>query len=89
MPAYIEKNGLWVVCACNFMEHQIRFETEDDQIRIEYHLYIQASVWGRIRQAIKHVFGHRSKYGNFSDMCLEVEEAEAIRDYLTEWIENV
>ena len=88
MPVFYGKDSLFVICACNFLEHQILFRSDEDYVYIDYHLYVQDSIWGRIKQAIKHIFGHRSRWGNFGCMCLEAEEVEEIRDYLSEWIEN-
>lgn len=76
------------ICQCNSTEHQLIFSyfTDDKfgDVYVTVHL-VPDTFWKRIRNAIKYVFGHRSKYGDFDEFIFKKEDAnklQAIVDYL-------
>ena len=84
-----DKDSIIIVCACGLTEHMIRLSRDEDFAYFDYALSPSKKLLVRIWQAIKHVLGFRSKYGDMGEVCLNTEESEAIRDYLDDWIKNV
>ena len=77
-----------LICQCNSLEHQVTFSwlgnNEDGDVYMEVHLK-PFGLWQRIKNGIRYIFGHRSKYGDFDDMILKKEDAwklEKIVEYL-------
>lgn len=80
------------VCDCNALEHIIRFQywdskydNEENIIYVAYHLQSD-SLWERIKTAIKHILGHRSKYGDFGELLLNEDDAKRLAKFLTTFI---
>lgn len=76
------------ICRCNNTEHQLVFNYFEDDIGgdvyVEVHL-VPDSFWKRIKNAIKYIFGHRSKYGDFDEFIFKKEDANKLQevvDYL-------
>ena len=70
-------------CTCGNLEHQIiilPFDEDDDDdeetllVCISASLCDNGSLWGRVRRAIKYIFGHRSNYGMFAETLLTKKE---------------
>lgn len=66
-----------ILCECHCDEHQMTFkydsEPEWENIYISY--YLQSNtLWNRIETAIRHIFGHRSRYGDFGEIILEPDD---------------
>lgn len=77
-----------LICQCHNLEHQVTFSwlgnNEDGDVYMEVHLK-PFGLWQRIKNGIRYIFGHRSKYGDFDDMILKKEDAwklEKIVEYL-------
>lgn len=77
-----------LICQCNSLEHQVTFSWfgnyEGGDVYMEVHLK-PFGLWQRIKNGIRYIFGHRSKYGDFDDMILKKEDAwklEKIVEYL-------
>ena len=66
-----------ILCECNCDEHQIIFKYDDDKdwenIYISYHLQSN-HFWERLKSGIKHIFGYKSRYGNFGELILEPDD---------------
>jgi len=63
-----------ILCECHCDEHQMIFkydkEPEWENVFISY--YLQSDTfWGRIKTAIKYIFGYKSRYGDFGEIILE------------------
>lgn len=76
------------ICQCNNTEHQLVFNYFKDDIGgdvyVEVHL-VPDSFWKRIKNAVKYIFGHRSKYGDFDEFIFKKEDANKLQevvDYL-------
>ena len=76
------------ICQCNSAEHQLIFSyfTDDKfgDVYVTVHL-VPDTLWKRIRNAIKYIFGHRSKYGDFDEFIFKKEDAnklQSVVDYL-------
>lgn len=61
-----------ILCECASMEHQlvfVSFEDEPDVIYAQVHL-THKPFWQRVKTAIKHILGHRSRYGDWDDIII-------------------
>lgn len=71
-------------CSCGHNEHFFILTKFDDEKEYAY-LSIYLSNGGflkRLGQAIKHVFGYRSKYGHFSEICLDADTRLQLTNFL-------
>ncbi len=79
----MEKQDL-LVCACNNVEPQliISYSTDDDckEVYCSVHLKPECNIFKRIWHAVKYVFGHRSRYGDFDEFIFKPEDAEKLQD---------
>lgn len=76
------------ICQCNSAEHQLIFSYFTDgkfgDVYVTVHL-VPDSFWRRIKNAIKYIFGYRSKYGDFDEFIFKKEDAnklQSVVDYL-------
>ena len=74
------------ICQCNSPEHQLIFNYfKDDKFGdVTIHL-VPDTFWRRIKNAIKYIFGYRSKYGDFDEFIFKKEDAnklQSVVDYL-------
>lgn len=59
-----------LVCKCDCLEHQIAVNIdEDNEVWMRFKLNSEVNIFKRIWIAIKYIFGHTSKYGEFD--CFE------------------
>lgn len=76
------------ICRCNSPEHQLIFTYFSDEVNGDVYVSVHLkpdSFWKRIRNAIKYVFGYRSKYGDFDEFIFKKEDAnklQSVVDYL-------
>lgn len=70
-----------MICACHSVEHQIVFsyDAEDNQAYVTIHLN-KFSLWKRIKQGVKYIFGHTSIFGDFDEIILNDTHADALID---------
>jgi len=71
------------VCCCASVEHQfiVRIYDEWDEVYVSVHLNPHP-LHKRIMNAIKYIFGHRSKYGDFDEIILNREDTKRLVDIL-------
>lgn len=77
----MEKNELFV-CECSNVEHQLIFTYFDDEpgdVYMSVHLVPETSIWKRIKNAIKYIFGYKSKYGDFDEFIFKREDCEKLQ----------
>lgn len=72
------------VCQCNSLQHLFVVTPEEDEIYLEVHLS-PLPFWKRVRNAVRYVFGRRSKYGDFEEIILSPSQAFDLGDTLIEW----
>lgn len=78
----------YVECGCKQMEHTIRFMYFDDDkdfVYVDYHLPCNR-LHKRILSAIKHIFGYKSKNGDFGDAVWDKEMVEKCVNFLNGFI---
>jgi hypothetical protein len=71
---------------------QMQYWTDDDlpeaMIYIWYHLSPEHNLLRRWWNAVRYLFGYRSRYGDFGEVCLDLDEARVMWDFLTGFVEN-
>lgn len=77
------------ICQCKNTEHQMIFsyfpDDEDREVSISIYLRPESSIFQRIKNAVKYIFGHRSRFGDFDNFLLGKEDADKLQkviDYL-------
>jgi hypothetical protein len=71
-------------CRCGSIEHIFVITADDEDLFIEVHL-APLPLWQRVRQAIKYVFGYRSKWGDFDEILLDPTQALQLGDLIVDW----
>jgi len=71
-------------CRCGSMEHIFVITADEEDMFIEVHL-APLPLWQRVRQAIKYVFGYRSKWGDFDEILLDPTQALQLGDLIVDW----
>jgi hypothetical protein len=75
-------------CQCEDAEHTLRcsFEQNEDdpnafpELWTEVHLNSHLNFWGRLKAAVKYLFGVESRYGMFGTWLLIPEDAARLRN---------
>ena len=75
----VETNLL--LCECSSTEHQMVISYFNDDI--DPMVYVSVNLvgqgfWGRIKTAIKHIFGYKSKYGAYDEIILGPQHIEKL-----------
>jgi len=83
----------YIECSCTDSEHTIRLtrykDDEWDQwVYVSYYMGNHDNIFKRVWTAIKYVFGYKSRYGDFGETLIDVEEAQKIVDYLQDTLED-
>ena len=73
-----------LICQCHNTEHQLvisYFEDDvcDKQLYLSVHLVPEYNIWRRIKNAIKYIFGYRSKYGCFDEFIFNEKDADKLQ----------
>lgn len=72
------------VCQCSSIEHQVVFsydkENEDKDVYVLVHLVPERSIWCRILNAIKYIFGYKCRYGHFEEFIFNKEDAGKLQE---------
>ena len=83
------ENRELLICKCSSDEHQIIFhwwdDDDDGEVYMSTLLNPEWRWYRRIWEAIKYIFGHRSKYGMFDEIILDkndIPKLEKIIEYL-------
>lgn len=69
------------ICECHNTEHQLifsYFDDEDDKVYVSVHLIPECRIWKRIINAIKYIFGYRSRYGHFDEFIFQKKDAHKL-----------
>ena len=72
------------LCACESLQHSFVVTAEGDDMFIEIHLS-PLPFRNRLENAIRYLFGYRSRYGDFEEIVLTPETAFDLGDSLLEW----
>ena len=79
-----------VICTCTSADHDIRFvkDTRDGDVWVEVQLVAVDNIWRRIYNAIRYIFGYRSKYGHWDTTLISKEEAKKLQHFLKRYSEQ-
>jgi len=74
------------ICECSSPEHQIiiRYFNEEPEVYVDIHL-VNRSFWGRVKYALKYIFGYKSKYGAWDEIILgpkHIKDLESVVSHL-------
>lgn len=74
-----------MVCQCNSLEHQMAtYLPEDENVVYVYiHLVPEYSIWKRIKNAVKYIFGYKSAYGEFDEFILTKDHIDDLERVVT------
>ena len=83
-------------CNCHSSEHLIKvsymlddtgehLEEEDPEVYIEVHLSNYKNFFQRIWGAVKYVFGHQSRYGDFDCFTFKDQDVDNLLDVLNNY----
>ena len=61
---------LLLLCKCESVEHQIIVRSINKTIYLTIHL-CKLPFWKRLKNAIKYLFGHTSKFGEFDEFIFK------------------
>lgn len=71
------------ICSCENIEHQMIFSYFEDEfggdVYVQIHL-VPCSFLKRIKNAIKYIFGYRSKYGDFDEFIFKKDDANKLQE---------
>lgn len=73
------------ICECFSTEHQLvvsympgENKLDYDELNFEVHLHPTYGFWRRVWSAIKYIFGYRSRYGNWDNFMVNVNDADKL-----------
>ncbi len=76
-----------LLCDCKSTEHQIVIHYDDDpewdNVYLHVHLSQDGGFLKRFGRAIKYLFGHRTKYGDFDEFIFNPDDANKIQRIAT------
>lgn len=84
----------FIVCACRDLEHMMRFQyfADDEDIEriiyFETHLRTWRNIFRRYWEAVKYLWGYKSRYGEFDEVLMDKEEVKKLVDYLQEYLDT-
>ncbi len=76
-----EMETMYVECMCEDQSHTLRFSQIGEDVCVSMHL----TMFGfcvRLWNALKYIFGHRSKFGDFEETILERKDIKKIVGFL-------
>lgn len=78
-------------CECQTHDHHffLTENLEDKVLYLSVHLSPLYSLFKRINLAVKYIFGFRSRFGDYSETILNIEEIKELRDSLNDFLERV
>jgi len=80
-------------CNCGWHEHQawLSYHPDDElgwgEVYLTTHL-VPRGFFRRLWDAIRYIVGYRSRFGHFDEICISIEMATEIRDFLDSFIEH-
>jgi len=89
------REKLYLECSCSSDEHTLRFtlwrsEFDDTQeVEIFAHVFLNdRPLLGRIKNAIKYIFGYKCRYGHWDEFITnDPEEVKRLRDMCNKFLE--
>lgn len=84
----MNKRKIIFECACRDIEHALIFDLDTSKegfplLSAFVYLWYGLPFWKRVRNAIKYIFGYKSKYGDFGEFLLNDGDEDDIITLLT------
>ena len=78
-------------CACHSDEHRLVFTYEpgDKEVYASTFLSNYHGIFGRIKNAIKYIFGYKCKYGHFDCFILHENDLDKMINMLNKYKDNM
>ena len=82
----------YIDCTCEDISHTLRYKFFDDETEECLHLlyidvYLDRTKWyKRIWRGLKYIFGHRSIYGDFTEIIYDMEKVKELKTFLDAYI---
>lgn len=79
------------ICQCHSLEHQISFwyDKYQNDLYCEPHLSTHRGFWGRVKIAIRYIFGcKKGKYGAWDEIILKKDDVKKLNKSLKKIIKN-
>jgi len=81
---------VYIECECSSCEHTVRlsyFPDDKDVLYMEVHLK-SSPLFTRIRQALRHIFGHRCEYGEFGEFVWNKDQVGRLKSACEEFLKG-
>ena len=82
-----------IICECGLAEHQFvlsMYDWEDEiEVYLEPHLSTYRNIFKRIWVALRYVFGHRSRYGEWDCVLLGKEQLQQMGLFIDEALDYI
>lgn len=84
------QDEFFVTCKCTSMDHIVRFsyEPDDCELYVTVHL-APLPFWKRVKNALRYVFGRRSRYGDHEEVIVDESSAFILLELLTRYGRDV
>lgn len=72
-------------CACCSFEHQLIFNHTHDEYDNDLTLYVHLDhrpFFTRVKQAIKHIFGYKSRFGTYDEFIFTKENLVDLKEFI-------
>ena len=76
----MENDKKLLICKCNSIEHQLIIEYNKDDNEVYVNTFLNnGTLWERIKNSIKYIFGYKSQYGHFDEFIMDEKYAPYLR----------
>lgn len=87
----IEHESLLIRCDCHSLDHLAEFslftyDNDNPALYLTVHLNSWQGVFRRLWVGFKYAFGYKSRYGNWDEMIINVDQAKKIRNVCNSYI---
>ena len=76
-------------CDCSSTEHMVKisfnFDEDDTYLYLDVLLKPERNLFKRFWKALKYLFGHRSRYGDFDEFLFKKKDVEDLRKVLLDY----
>jgi len=86
----MNKRKIIFECSCRDIEHVLMFDLDTSEegfplLLAFVYLWYGLPFWKRVRNAIKYVFGYKTRYGDFGEFILSDGDEDDLIDLLNEY----
>ena len=86
----MEKDTLIQICDCHSFNHQAIYWYDEDENVLYVHIHlVHQSFWGRLKYAIKYLFGYTSNYGAWDELIFGKRNLEELYAFLKQYEKRI